>query len=82
MKRQSTGDEEIFHFLLASMKAEAKLRSHDVVGKFSMGGIKCTHLLASSSDGSPVSILVKKQISILISSKFSSNNNSTLYNLT
>ncbi len=62
MKKQSTGDEEIFHFLLASMKAEAKLRTHDLVGKFCMGGIKCTHLLASSADGSPINILVKQQI--------------------
>jgi hypothetical protein len=57
MKKHSTGDEEIFHFLLTSLKADAKLRTHDIVGNFSMGGIKCTHLLATSHDGSPIRIL-------------------------
>ena len=57
MKKNSTGDEEIFHFLLTSMKADAKMRTHDLIGNFSMGGIKCTHLLTTSHDGSPISIL-------------------------
>ena len=62
MKKNSNGDEEIFHFLLTSMKANARLRTHELEGNFSMGGIKCTHLLATSPDGSPVNILHTSEI--------------------
>jgi len=47
MKKNSNNDEEIFHFLMMSMKAEAKIRTHDLVGNFTMGGIKCSHLLSN-----------------------------------
>ena len=31
---------------MMSMKADAKIRTHDLVGNFTMGGIKCSHLIA------------------------------------
>jgi hypothetical protein len=47
MKKNSNSDEEIFHFSLMSLKADAMIRTHDLIGNFTMGGIKCSHLLSN-----------------------------------
>jgi hypothetical protein len=59
--KNSNIDEEIFKFVLDKMRAETLVRSFDLVGKFDVGGMTCTHLLLKTPEGLPVKILSTKK---------------------
>ena len=57
MGKTGERDERLFHFVLLSMEAEAKLRPFDLTGDFKIGGVDCEHSTLKTPDGEKVKIL-------------------------
>ena len=53
-------DEELFHFTVTRLSADAAVRSLDFVGRFNVGGAACEHLTVRTPAGDRVRILSSK----------------------